>query len=437
MSSNAGGLHAQWLRRAEKLIPGGVNSPVRAWRGVGGTPLFFERGVGPWLIDIEGRRYLDYVGSWGALILGHAHPVVTEAINAAAARSTSFGAPTTLEVEYAELLCSMVPNLERMRLVNSGTEACMSAIRLARGATGRRMILKFDGCYHGHAESFLERAGSGALTLGEPNSRGVTEGTANDTLIAPYNDLAAVAELVDRHAADLAAIIVEPVAGNMGCIPPAAGFLAGLRRLATLSGALLIFDEVMCGLRVAPGGAQQLYGIKADLITLGKIIGGGLPLAAYGGRADLMRHIAPEGAVYQAGTLSGNPLAVSAGLAVLRHLRASPQLYEELNRRTLQLASGLAEAALAHGIALQVNQVGAMLSAHFSRAPITDCSTSMASDSKRFARFFHALLNHGVYLPPSAFEAWFVSAAHSEEDIERTLSAARLVMTRLTEGEPG
>jgi glutamate-1-semialdehyde 2,1-aminomutase len=434
MSINEGGQHAAWMLRAEKLIPGGVNSPVRAWRGVGGTPLFFERGVGPWLIDIEGHRYLDYVGSWGALILGHAYPVVTEAIQSAAARSTSFGAPTTLEVEYAELLCSMVPNLERMRLVNSGTEACMSAIRLARGATGRRKLIKFDGCYHGHADSFLVRAGSGALTLGEPNSRGVTEGVANDTLIAPYNNLAAVERLVTEHAKDLAAIIVEPVAGNMGCIAPAAGFLAGLRRLATASGAVLIFDEVMCGLRVAPGGAQQLYGIQADLITLGKIIGGGLPLAAYGGRADLMRHIAPEGGVYQAGTLSGNPLAVSAGLAVLGHLRDNPEIYESLFARTRQLASGLAEAGRELGIPLQVNQVGAMLSAHFSSVPITDCATSMAADSKRFARFFHAMLNHGVYLPPSAFEAWFVSAAHSEEDIERTVTAARLVMTHLAAG---
>jgi glutamate-1-semialdehyde 2,1-aminomutase len=429
-----GGKHAEWLRRAVERIPGGVNSPVRAWRAVGGTPLFFERGIGAWLIDIEGRRYLDYVGSWGALILGHAHPLVTEAIAAAAARSTSFGAPTTLEVEYAELLCGMVPNLERMRLVNSGTEACMSAIRLARGATGRHKILKFDGCYHGHADSFLVRAGSGALTLGEPNSRGVTEGTANDTLIAPYNDLAAVERLVDTHGKDLAAIIVEPVAGNMGCIPPAPGFLAGLRRLATSSGAILIFDEVMCGLRVAPGGAQALYGVHADLVTLGKIIGGGLPLAAYGGRADLMRHIAPEGPVYQAGTLSGNPLAVSAGLAVLEFLKTNPQLYEELGQRTARLATGLASAAVEHGVPLQVNQVGAMLSAHFTASPVTDCASSTAADSKRFAHFFHALLKHGVYLPPSAYESWFVSAAHSEEDIERTIAAARSVFTQIAAG---
>ena len=423
--------HAEWLRRAERRIPGGVNSPVRAWRAVGGTPLFFERGVGAWLIDIEGRRYLDYVGSWGALILGHAHPLVTEAITAAAARSTSFGAPTTLEVEYAELLCSMVPNLERMRLVNSGTEACMSAIRLARGATGRRKILKFDGCYHGHADSFLVRAGSGALTFGEPNSRGVTETTANDTLIAPYNDLAAVEQLVGAHGKDLAAIIVEPVAGNMGCIPPAKGFLAGLRRLATASGAILIFDEVMCGLRVAPRGAQALYGVDADLITLGKIIGGGLPLAAYGGRADLMRHIAPEGPVYQAGTLSGNPLAVSAGLEVLKYLQANPQLYVDLDRRSSHLAAGLAATAKEQGVPLIVNQVGGMLSAHFSAEPVTDCASSMASDAKRFAQFFHALLKHGIYLPPSAYEAWFVSAAHSDEDIERTIAAAGFVMTQI------
>jgi len=425
------GKHADWMRRAELRIPGGVNSPVRAWRGVGGTPLFFERGSGAWLIDIDGRRYLDYVCSWGALILGHAHPLVTEAIQAAAARSTSFGAPTTLEVEYAELLCSIVPNLERMRLVNSGTEACMSAIRLARGATGRRKILKFDGCYHGHADSFLVRAGSGALTLGEPNSRGVTEGTAGDTLIAPYNDLAAVEQLVAAHGRDLAAIIVEPVAGNMGCIPPAQGFLAGLRRLATSSGAVLIFDEVMCGLRVAFGGAQARYGVDADLITLGKIIGGGLPLAAYGGRADLMRHIAPEGGVYQAGTLSGNPLAVSAGLAVLRHLKAHPELYDTLEERSSQLARGLASAAREYALPLQVNQVGGMLSAHFSAAPVTDCATSTASDSKRFARFFHALLDHGVYLPPSAYEAWFISLAHSAQDIERTLAAMRTVFAEI------
>lgn len=426
--------HADWLRRAEKHIPGGVNSPVRAWRAVGGTPLFFERGVGAWLIDIEGRRYLDYVGSWGALILGHAHPLVTEAITAAAARSTSFGAPTTLEVEYAELLSSMVPNLERLRLVNSGTEACMSAIRLARGATGRRKILKFDGCYHGHADSFLVRAGSGALTFGEPNSRGVTETTANDTLIAPYNDLAAVEALVNAHGKDLAAIIVEPVAGNMGCILPVQGFLQGLRRLATASGAILIFDEVMCGLRAAPAGAQALYGVPADLITLGKIIGGGLPLAAYGGRADLMRHIAPEGPVYQAGTLSGNPLAVSAGLAVLRHLKDNPQIYLDLERRSKQLAEGLAAAARDAGLPLQVNQVGGMLSAHFTGSPVIDCTTSMASDSKRFAQLFHALLKHGVYLPPSAYEAWFISAAHGDEDIERTIAAVRSVLLRMADG---
>jgi glutamate-1-semialdehyde 2,1-aminomutase len=422
---SAAGKHADWMRRALERIPGGVNSPVRAWRGVGGTPLFFERGSGAWLVDIDGRRYLDYVGSWGALILGHAHPLVTEAITAAAARSTSFGAPTTLEVEYAELLCSVVPNLERVRLVNSGTEACMSAIRLARGATGRRKILKFDGCYHGHADSFLVRAGSGALTLGEPNSRGVTEGTAVDTLIAPYNDLPAVEALAAAHGRDLAAIIVEPVAGNMGCIPPAPGFLEGLRRVATASGAVLIFDEVMCGLRVAFGGAQARYGVDADLVTLGKIIGGGLPLAAYGGRADLMRHIAPEGGVYQAGTLSGNPLAVSAGLAVLRYLKAHPELYLTLEKRSSGLAQGLASAAREEGLALEVNQVGGMLSAHFSAAAVTDCASSTASDSKRFARFFHALLDEGVYLPPSAYEAWFVSLAHSAEDIERTLAAAR------------
>lgn len=426
-----GDLHAEWLRRAEKYIPGGVNSPVRAWRAVGGTPLFFERGVGAWLIDIEGRRYLDYVGSWGALLLGHAHPIVTEAIHAAAARSTSFGAPTTLEVEYAELLCSMVPNLERMRLVNSGTEACMSAIRLARGATGRDKILKFDGCYHGHADSFLVRAGSGALTLGEPNSGGVTASTANDTLIAPYNDLAAVERLVDTHRNDLAAIIVEPVAGNMGCIPPARGFLAGLRDLATASGAILIFDEVMCGLRVGPAGAQGLYGVDADLITLGKIIGAGLPLAAYGGRAELMRNISPEGRVYQAGTLSGNPLAVSAGIEVLRHLKENPGIYTELDRRSRQLGEGIAAAAHEHGVPLVVNQVGGMLSAHFSATAVTDCASSMASDARRFAHFFHALLKHGVYLPPSAYEAWFVSAMHTDEDIERTVAAARSVMPQV------
>lgn len=425
-------LHAEWLRRAEKRIPGGVNSPVRAWRAVGGTPLFFERGVGAWLIDIEGRRYLDYVGSWGALLLGHAHPLVTEAIVAAAARSTSFGAPTTLEVEYAELLSAMVPNLERVRLVSSGTEACMSAIRLARGATGRRKIIKFDGCYHGHADSFLVRAGSGALTFGEPNSRGVTDTTANDTLIAAYNDLHGVEGLVAAHGKDLAAIIVEPVAGNMGCVPPAPGFLEGLRKLATSSGAVLIFDEVMCGLRVAARGAQALYGVDADLVTLGKIIGGGLPLAAYGGRADLMRHIAPEGPVYQAGTLSGNPLAVSAGLEVLKFLQANPALYDDLNRRSQRLADGLREAGRDTGTPLVVNQVGGMLSAHFTAKAVTDCASSMVSDSKRFAALFHALLKHGIYLPPSAYEAWFVSAAHDDDDIERTISAVRSILATQT-----
>jgi glutamate-1-semialdehyde 2,1-aminomutase len=413
--------------RALKVIPGGVNSPVRAFTAVGGTPLFIRKAEGARMWDADGKAYIDYVGSWGPMILGHAYPAIVEAVQQAAALGTSYGAPCAGEVELADRVVKIVPSIEKVRFVSSGTEATMSALRLARGFTKRRKILKFEGCYHGHADSLLVAAGSGVATLGIPGSPGVTEGTTADTLTAPFNSPAAVEEVLKIHGADLAAVIVEPVAGNMGCVAPARGYLEALRALTKECGALLVFDEVMTGFRVARGGAQQLYGITPDLTCLGKIIGGGLPVAAYGGRAEIMDYVAPVGPVYQAGTLSGNPLAMAAGCAALDAL-ARPGSYERLDALSLRLQVGLAREAQKAGAMLTVNRVGSMLTPFFCRGPVTDFASAKSSDTKAFARFFHGMLARGVYLPPAQYEAAFVSLAHSEADIDETLRAAGEVL---------
>ncbi|HNN93337.1 MAG TPA: glutamate-1-semialdehyde 2,1-aminomutase [Pseudomonadota bacterium] len=424
------------FRRARSVIPGGVNSPVRAFRGVGGDPVFFAAAEGAFLIDADGNRYIDYVGSWGPMLLGHAHPEIIAAIVAAAGSGTSFGAPTEREVAFAELLCRSVPSMQRVRLVSSGTEATMSALRLARGFTGRHKIVKIDGAYHGHADALLVAAGSGAATLGIPGSAGVTPGAAQDTLTVPWNDLPAMQHLFAEHRDEhgqstIAALIVEPVCGNMGCVPPRPGYLQALAELTRSHGSLLIFDEVMTGFRVAFGGAQALYGITPDLTCLGKIVGGGMPLAAYGGRADVMERIAPSGPVYQAGTLSGNPLAVAAGMKQIELLAARPDLYPRLAQATTSLADGLAEIVRQAGFGVSVNQVGSMFTLFFNEQPVFDYADAKRSDSARFARFFHSLLDHGVYLPPSQFEAAFVSAAHSDAVIDQTLTAARQAIRSL------
>ena len=408
----------QLFERAKLSIPGGVNSPVRAYRSVGGTPPFITRGEGSHIFDADGNEYIDYIGSWGPLILGHRHPAILDALNEAMCRGTSFGAPTEQEIELAETVRDMVPSVEMVRLVNSGTEATMSALRVARGFTKRDLTLKFEGCYHGHVDSLLVKAGSGVATLGLPDSPGVPKGFSDTTLTAPFNDIAAVEQIFAAHKGKIAAVIVEPVCGNMGCIPPLSGFLEALRRITAADDSLLIFDEVMTGFRVAPGGAQQIYNIKPDLTTLGKVIGGGLPIAAYGGRRDIMEQVAPSGAVYQAGTLSGNPLAVSAGLAALRELKDHPEIYARLNRLTGLLAASAPDNITA-------NRVGSMMTWFFTDQAVTDAASARFSNSTRFAKFFHAMLERGVYLPPSQYEALFVSAAHSDADIARTIDAAR------------
>jgi len=415
------------MARARRLMPGGVNSPVRAFKGVGGTPRFIRSAEGAFLEDVDGNRFLDFVGSWGVMLLGHAHPEITAAIHEAAARGTSFGTPTEGEVELAEALVAMVPGVEVVRMVTSGTEATMSALRLARAATGRSRVVKFRGGYHGHADAFLVEAGSGAATLGVPSSPGVPAGTVADSLVAEYNDLASVRALFDAHE-DVAAVVVEPVAGNMGCIPPAEGFLEGLRALCDRGGALLVFDEVMTGFRVGPGGAQERYAVAPDLTTLGKVIGGGLPVGAYGGRETLMRMVAPDGPVYQAGTLSGNPIAVAAGLATLRHLREHPEVYDHLERLGATLDEGFADLGARFGVAMRWNRVGAMGSLHFAEEPVVDWPSSAAADGERFKALFHGLLERGVHLPPSPYEAWFWSAAHRTADMERTLTAVEEVL---------
>ncbi|HZN91866.1 MAG TPA: glutamate-1-semialdehyde 2,1-aminomutase [Myxococcales bacterium] len=413
-----------WFARARELLPGGVNSPVRAFRGVGGEPVFFQSGEGAWLTDVDGNRYVDFVGSWGPLILGHGHPAVVEAVTAAARTGTSFGAPHPAEVELAELVQAAMPSVEKVRMVSSGTEATSAAIRLARGATGRDCILKFEGCYHGAADSFLVKAGSGVETLGLPDSPGVPAALAALTLTAPFNDLEAAEAVFRSRGKDIAAVIVEPVVGNMGVLVPREGYLQGLQALAARAGALLIFDEVMTGFRLARGGAQALYGVKPDLTTMGKVIGGGLPVGAYGGRRDLMAKIAPEGPIYQAGTLSGNPLAVAAGIACLKEL-ARPGAYERLEATSAALCQGIAAAAREASVPLTLNRVGSMWTAFFTADPVYDYASAKRADTQRFGRFFHALLDRGVYLPPSQFEAAFVSLAHGEAEVRHTLEAVR------------
>lgn len=415
---------------AQRVIPGGVNSPVRAFRGVGGSPFFVARAEGARITDEDGRAYVDFLGSWGPLILGHAPPAVVEALTETARKGTSYGAPTAQEVEMAERITRAVPSMEMVRLVSSGTEAAMSAIRLARGATGRDVIIKFDGCYHGHADSLLVKAGSGGATFGIPDSAGVPAALAALTLALPFNDLEAVSRAFETRRGEVAAVLVEPVAGNMGVVPPAPGFLAGLRDLCTRHGALLVFDEVITGFRVAYGGAQALYAVRPDLTCLGKIIGGGLPVGAYGGPRELMSKVAPLGPVYQAGTLSGNPLAVAAGLATLRALE-DPAIYERLERLGARFAHGISEAAASAGIPVTVNRVGSMLTTFFTEGPVTDYASAKRADTARYARFFHGMLDRGVFLAPSQFEAAFVSVAHTEQDLDLAARACRDTMKTL------
>jgi len=406
------------FERAKRHIPGGVNSPVRAFRSVGGAPAFMVRGEGARIFDADGNEFLDYIGSWGPMLLGHRFPPVIEALRQVLELGTSFGAPTEREVEMAELICELVPSIEMVRLVSSGTEATMSALRVARGFTGRDLTIKFEGCYHGHVDSLLVKAGSGVATLGLPDSPGVPKGFSDTTVSLPFNDATAVEEAFRSHADKIAAVIVEPVAGNMGCVPPAPGFLEALSELCTKHGALLIFDEVMTGFRLAAGGAQEVYGIRPDMTALGKVIGGGLPIAAYGGRKDVMSFVAPSGPIYQAGTLSGNPMAVAAGLAMLRHLHTHPEVYALLEQRTARLTT-------AAPVGITTNRVGSMMTWFFTDQPVTDYETAKQTATSRFRTFFNLMLERGIYLPPSQFEAMFISAAHTEADIERTIAAAR------------
>jgi glutamate-1-semialdehyde 2,1-aminomutase len=414
---------------ASRILPGGVDSPVRAFKSVGGTPLFVTRGRGARLTDVDGREYIDYVMSWGPLIHGHAPKGLLKALAAAAARGTSFGAPTELETALAQRVATLMPSMERVRFVSSGTEAAMSAIRVARAATNRERIIKFEGCYHGHADSFLVQAGSGAMTLGVPTSPGVPKAVAADTLLARFNDLASVQRLADAHPDQIAALIVEPIAGNMGVVPPRDGFLQGLRDICDRHGIMLVFDEVISGFRAAAGGAQQLFGIRPDLTCLGKIIGGGLPVGAYGGRADVMELVAPAGPVYQAGTLSGNPLAMTAGLWSLQEL--SPKLYRHLAKLGAQLADGLAHAARDAGVSMQVNAFGSLVTPFFTSEPVRDLQGAMTADTAAYGKFFRGMLARGIYPPPSQFEAWFLSGAHTAADVEKTTRAAKAAIKEI------
>ncbi len=420
------------FERAQQSIPGGVNSPVRAFKSVGGTPVFMQKAKGAYLYDVDGNKYIDYIASWGPMILGHAHEPLVKAIQEYAAYSTSYGAPTELEIDMAELIISMVPNVDLIRMVSSGTEACMSAIRLARGYTGRNKIIKFEGHYHGHADSFLVKAGSGMATLNIQTVPGVTAGVANDTLTAAYNDTEAVQELAAKYKGKIAAIIVEPVAGNMGCILPAPGFLEGLRKLCDVEGIVFIFDEVMTGFRLAPGGAQEKLHINADLVTYGKVIGGGLPVGAFGGKKEIMQHIAPLGNVYQAGTLSGNPIAMIAGYTLLKELKNNPSLYKELDDKTEYLQKGLDQVLNDWGLPYVINRFGSMISVHFSDHPVTDFATAASANNELFKKYFHAMLSRGVYLPPSAFESWFLNNALSYADLDETIRKTKESLEELS-----
>ncbi|GAA4275864.1 glutamate-1-semialdehyde 2,1-aminomutase [Aquimarina mytili] len=416
---------------AQKVIPGGVNSPVRAFKAVGGDPIFVKEAKGAYLYDEDGNRLIDYINSWGPMILGHAHPPVVDAVVEKTKKGTSFGMPTEIETQIAELAVSMVPNIDKIRFVNSGTEACMSAVRLARGYTGKDKIIKFAGCYHGHSDSFLIQAGSGAVTFGSPNSPGVTKGTAQDTLLARYNDLDQVEEIIESNKNEIACIIIEPVAGNMGCIPPIKGFLQGLRALCDTHGILLIFDEVMTGFRLAKGGAQELLGVDADIVTFGKVIGGGLPVGAFAAREEIMNHLAPLGPVYQAGTLSGNPLAMAAGLAMLNELNNTPEIFKSLAEKTEYLHEGIEKALLHHNVTHTINRVGSMISVHFAKDEVVDFDTAANGNNDTFKKFFHGMLDHGIYIAPSAFETWFITDALTYEDLDETIAAVNTVSSTL------
>jgi glutamate-1-semialdehyde 2,1-aminomutase len=411
------------FERAQKSIPGGVNSPVRAFKSVGGTPLFIKSAKGAYLYDEDGNKYIDYINSWGPMILGHAYEPLVKAVQEKALHSTSFGAPTKLETDIAELIKSMAPNIHLIRMVSSGTEACMSAVRLARGFTGKNKIIKFEGCYHGHADCFLVKAGSGVATLNIQTVPGITAGVANDTLTIPYNDLEAVENLVNQNKREIAAIIIEPVAGNMGCILPQTGFLEGLRKICDRENIVFIFDEVMTGFRLAAGGAQEKLKIKADLITYGKVIGGGLPVGAFGGRKEIMQHIAPLGNVYQAGTLSGNPIAMIAGYTMLAELKNHPEIYDELEKKGSYLQNGLSNVLSKKGIAHKINRMGSMISLHFCDHHVIDFNSASKSDIPMFNKLFHHMLNAGIYLPPSAYESWFLSNALTYQDLDKTIAA--------------
>ncbi|MBS9461909.1 glutamate-1-semialdehyde 2,1-aminomutase [Flagellimonas sp. 389] len=415
------------FQEAKKYIPGGVNSPVRAFKAVGGDPIFVKEAKGAYLYDEDDNRLIDYIASWGPLILGHAYEPVINAVVEKAQKGTSFGMPTEIETELAKLAVSMVPNIDKIRFVNSGTEACMSAVRLARGYTGKDKIIKFAGCYHGHSDSFLIQAGSGAVTFGSPNSPGVTQGTAKDTLLADYNDLEGVKALAKANKGEIAAIIIEPVAGNMGCIVPTEEFIHGLRKLCTKEGILLLFDEVMTGFRLATGGAQEALGVDADILMFGKVIGGGLPVGAFAAKAEIMSHLAPEGPVYQAGTLSGNPLAMSAGLAMLTSLNNKPEVFTNLDEKTEYLHKGIANVLTEKGVAHQINRFGSMVSVHFTEEPVVDFTSSAKGNNDMFKKYFHGMLEQGVYLPPSAFESYFLNDAISYADLDFTIEAVKKV----------
>lgn len=415
---------SQLFQEAKKYIPGGVNSPVRAFSAVGGDPIFIKEAKGAYIYDEDGREYIDYINSWGPMILGHAHQPVIDAIIEKTKKGTSFGTPTEIETQIAKLATTMVPNIDQIRMVNSGTEACMSAVRLARGFTGKDKIIKFAGCYHGHSDSFLIQAGSGAVTFGTPNSPGVTKGTAKDTLLAQFNNLLSVEELIAANKNEIACIILEPVAGNMGCIPPQEGFLEGLRELSNEHEILLIFDEVMTGFRQAEGGAQQRLNVNADIVAFGKVIGGGLPVGAFAARKEIMDYLAPIGPVYQAGTLSGNPLAMAAGLAMLTELHGHPKIFKSIDEKTVYLKEGLNKVLTKNGVAFTINQIGSMISVHFSETPVVDFESAALGNNEYFKKFFHGMLEEGIYIAPSAFETWFISEALSYADLDKTIAAA-------------